>query len=153
MKWYIGPIDPYISDIKSLFSKNADHRHSDNYLKWPLFQYTKFSRMAWDPNLIYYSAGIERPEYQGSIRIMSRHTRSRDYNFGSRNADLKRGLETLDASTDYAMQLGYKNIWVSREESPTLLEYFAKHSIYNWTVNTEHLPNNLGKQFVMRIIK
>ena len=153
MKWYLGPIEPHLSDIKMLFAKNADHKHADNYLKWPLFQFTKFSRMAWDPELIYYSAGIERPEYNGSIRIMSRHTRSRDYDFGGWAADLKRGVETLDFSTEYAMNLVYSDIWVSREESPNLFEHFAKHSKYNWSLNLEHLPNNLGEQFVMRKIK
>ena len=149
MNWYLGPIEPYLSDIKMLFAKNADHKHADNYLKWPLFQFTKFSRMAWDPELIYYSAGIERPEYNGSIRIMSRHTRSRDYDFGGWAADLKRGVETLDQSTGYAMNLGYSDIWVSREESPNLFEHFAKHSKYNWTIKYERLPT-FGNQYVMR---
>jgi hypothetical protein len=151
MKWYLGPIEPHIEDIKTLFAQNADHKHADNYLKWPLFQFTKFSRMAWDPELIYYSAGIERPEYNGSIRIMSRHTRSRDYDFGGWKADLTRGLETLDLSTEYALNLGYKNIWVSREEGPELLLYFSKNSKYNWTVNFESLPNNVGNQWILRI--
>ena len=149
MKWYLGPIEPYMLDIKMLFAQNADHKHADNYLKWPLFQFTKFSRMAWDPALVYYSAGIERPEYNGSIRIMSRHTRSRDYDFGGWAADLKRGVETLDHSTEYAMNLGYGDIWVSREESPNLFEHFAKHSKYNWTIKYERLPN-VGNQYVMR---
>lgn len=150
MKWYLGPIEPHIEDIKKLFAKNADHKHSNNYIKWPLFQYTKFSRMAWDPELIYYSAGIERPEYNGSIRIMSRHTRSREYDFGGYKADLTRGLETLDLSTKYAIELGYKSIWVSREEGPELLYYFAKHSGYRWEVNHESLPGNVGTQWVLR---
>jgi hypothetical protein len=149
MKWYLGPIEPHILDIKMLFSKNADHKHADNYLKWPLFQFTKFSRMAWDPELIYYSAGIERPEYNGGIRIMSRHTRSRDYDFGGWTADLKRGVETLDYSTEYAMNSGYSDIWVSREESPNLFEHFAKHSKYNWTIKYERLSYG-GDQYVMR---
>lgn len=153
MIWKLSPIDPYIDDIKELFAQNAVHKHADNYIKWPLFEYTKFSRMAWDPKLIYYSAGIERPEYNGSIRIMSRHTRSRSYNFGGWLADLTRGLETLDASAAYALELGYKDIWVSREESPNLLEYFAKHSTYKWLIDKETLPNNVGEQFVMRMIR
>ena len=153
MKWYVGPIEPHIEDIKMLFAKNADHKHADNYLKWPLFQFTKFSRMAWDPELIYYSAGIERPEYNGSIRIMSRHTRSRDYDFGGYKADLQRGLETLTLSTDYAIKLGYTNIWVSREEGPELLQYFASHSEFDWQINKEMLPNNIGEQWVLRFQK
>jgi hypothetical protein len=153
MKWYLGPIEPHILDIKTLFAQNADHKHADNYLKWPLFQFTKFSRMAWDPELIYYSAGIERPEYNGSIRIMSRHTRSRDYDFGGYKADLNRGLETLTLSTDYAIKLGYTNIWVSREEGPELLQYFANHSDYDWKLNKEMLPNNIGEQWVLRFQK
>ena len=36
--------------------------------------------------MIYYSAGMERPQYNGSIRIMSRHTRDREYDFGSSKA-------------------------------------------------------------------
>lgn len=151
MNWYLGPIDPYMDDIKSLFKKNADHKHADNYLKWPLFQYTKFSRMAWDPELIYYSAGIERPEYNGSIRIMSRHTRSREYNFGGWKKDLARGLQTLDLSTEYALNLGYKDIWVSREESPELLNYFSENSKFSWNVSKELLPNNVGIQWVLRL--
>ena len=153
MKWHLGPIEPYLSDIKVLFAKNADHKHADNYLKWPLFQFTKFSRMAWDPELIYYSAGIERPEYNGSIRIMSRHTRSRDYDFGGYKADLQRGLETLTLSTDYAIKLGYTNIWVSREEGPELLQYFASYSEFDWQINKEMLPNNIGEQWVLRFQK
>ena len=153
MKWYLGPIDPHLKDIRYLFSQNVDHKHADNYLRYPLFEYTKFSRMAWDPQLIYYSAGIERPEYNGSIRIMSRHTRSRSYNFGGWAADLTRGLETLDASTAYALGLGYNDVWVSREESPNLFEYFAKHSKYGWTINKEQLPNNAGEQWVLRLFK
>ena len=152
MIWKLSPIDPYIDDIKQLFNQNADHKHADNYIKWPLFEYTKFSRMGWDPELVYYSAGIERPEYNGSIRIMSRHTRSRTYDFGGWSADLKRGLETLDASVAYAMNLGYTDIWVSREESPNLFEHFAKNSKYDWAITKEQLPNNAGEQFVMRKI-
>lgn len=153
-KWYLGPIEPHISDIKTLFSQNADHKHADNYIKNPLFEYTKFSRMAWDTELselIYYSAGIERPEYNGSIRIMSRHTRSRNYDFGGWVADLKRGVKTLDASTSYAFNLGYTNIWVSREESPNLFQHFAKHSKYNWIIKKEVLPNDAGEQWVLRL--
>lgn len=153
MIWKLSPIDPYLDDIKKLFDQNVDHKHADNYLKNPLFEYTKFSRMCWDPELIYYSAGIERPEYNGSIRIMSRHTRSRNYDFGGWAADLKRGVETLDASTTYATNLGYTDIWVSREESPNLFEHFAKHSKYDWTIQKEILPSDAGEQFVMRLVK
>jgi hypothetical protein len=154
MNWYLEPIDTHIDSIKELFAKTQGHKHADNYSKWPLFQYTKFARMAYDPHMIYYSAGIERPEYNGSIRIMSRHVRDRDYNFGGRKADLQRGLTTLDESTRYALELGYKNIWVSREENPKLLEYFANNSTYNWTVSQEAIPGNWtdGKtQWILRL--
>ena len=153
MIWQLSPIEPHIADIKQLFAQNADHKHADNYIKWPLFQYTKFARMAWDPHLIYYSAGIERPEYNGSIRIMSRHTRSRQYDFGGYKADLVRGLETLTQSTNYAISLGYTNIWISREEGPELLRYFADHSEFDWQLNLEMLPNNIGEQWVLRFQK
>jgi hypothetical protein len=153
MIWKLSPIDPYIDDIKQLFNQNADHKHADNYIKWPLFEHTKFSRMGWDPELVYYSAGIERPEYNGSIRIMSRHTRSRNYDFGGWAADLKRGLETLDTSVAYAMNLGYTDIWVSREESPNIFEHFAKHSNYDWAIAKEKLPNDAGDQWVLRLLK
>ena len=150
MKWYIGPIDSHLDDIKEMFAKNNDHKHANNYLKWPLFQFTKFSRMAWDPQLIYYSAGIERPEYNGSIRIMSRHTRDRNYDFGGWRADLIRGTDTLDQSTNYALELGYKDIWVSREESPNLFKAFQKMSKYNWNITYEQLHYG-GMQYVMRL--
>lgn len=150
MIWKLCPIELHIEEIKKLFNKTKGHKHQDNYIKWPLFEYTKFARMGWDKHLIYYSAGIERPEYNGSIRIMSRHTRDRSYNFGTYNDDLKRGLETLEQSTYYAKKLGYKNIWVSREESPKLLEYFSKHSQYNWKLNYEKLHYG-GKQYILRI--
>jgi hypothetical protein len=81
---------------------------------------------------------------------MSRHTRDRDYNFGSYKDDLDRGLKTLDYSAFYAIELGYKDIWVSREESPKLLEYIAKNSKLNWSVTYEDIP--LGrKQYVLRL--
>lgn len=154
MNWYLEHIDTHIDSIKELFSKTQGHKHADNYSKWPLFQYTKFARMAYDPDLIYYSAGIERPEYNGSIRIMSRHTRDRNYNFGGWKADLNRGLETLDLSTEYALNLKYTDIWVSREENPKLLEYFAEHSKFDWTILQEQLPGNWQKgnlQWVLRL--
>ena len=150
MQWYLEPIEAHLEAIKLLFVKTQGHKHADNYSKWPLFQYTKFARMAYDPHMIYYSAGIERPEYNGSIRIMSRHTRDRDYNFGGFKADLQRGLDTLDKSTKYALELGYTDIWVSREENPKLLEYFQSNSQYNWNVTHEELHYG-GKQWVMRI--
>lgn len=150
MQWFLGPIDNHLQDVKTLFSKTQGHKHADNYAKWPLFEHTKFSRMAWDPHLIYYSAGIERPEYNGSIRIMSRHTRDRSYNFGGFKADLQRGLETLDASTKYAIDLGYKDVWVSREENPKLLEYFQNESNYIWNITQEEIPKG-GVQWVLRL--
>jgi len=151
MKWYLGKIQKHIPAIEELFANNANHKHAENYSKWPLFEYTKFSRMGYDDNkMVYYSAGIARPEYGNSIRIMSRHTRDRDYNFGSYKDDLDRGLKTLDYSAFYAIELGYKDIWVSREESPKLLEYFAKNSKLNWSVTYEDIP--LGrKQYVLRL--
>jgi len=150
MKWYLESIDKHVDSVKVLFAKTEGHKHADNYSKWPLFEHTKFARMAYDPNLIYYSAGIERPEYNGSIRIMSRHTRDRNYDFGGLKADLKRGLETLDESTKFALHLGYKNIWVSREENPKLLEYFQNESNYIWNITHEEIPKG-GLQWVLRL--
>ena len=60
--------------------------------------------------------------------------------FGSKKLpDLARGLETLDASTKYALDLGYNNIWVSREENPKLLEYFQNESYYIWDIKQEEI--------------
>ena len=81
---------------------------------------------------------------------MSRHTRDRNYDFGGWKADLARGLDTLEYSTNYALELGYKDIWVSREENPNLLHYFQKKSRYNWTVTQEQLPIG-GFQWVLRL--
>jgi hypothetical protein len=149
MIWKLSPIDSHIDEIKQLFSQNADHKHADNYLKNPLFEYTKFARMGWDDQLVYYSAGISIPEFNGSIRIMSRHTRARSYNWGSKTDDLTRGLDTLDQSVQAAQLLGFTDIWVSREENPNLLNYFANHSRFNWTVGYETMWYG-GKQYVMR---
>ncbi len=156
----ICTINDYRYDVKRLFEKTYGHRLQDNYFKRPWFEYTKFARLGWDfePHwknqkkwyLIYYSAAIEHPEYNGSIRVMSRHTRDRNYNFGGWKADLNRGLDTLDQLTETAMNFGYENIWVSREESPKLLEYFAKHSCFNWNVTHEKLHWG-GYQYVLRI--
>jgi len=149
--WHLEPIELHINKIKELFSKNADHKLASNYLERPLFEHTKFARMGYDNNkMIYYSAGIERPQYNGSIRIMSRHTRDRAYNFGSKSDDLARGLETLSQSVKYAQSLGYKDIWLSREFNPKLFEYFAKKSEYNWTV-THDLMHYGEYQYVMRL--
>ena len=150
MIWKLCPVDPYLDEIKELFNNTKGHKHHDNYVKWPLFEYTKFARMGWDKKLVYYSAGIERPEYYGSIRIMSRHVRDRNYDFGSYADDLQRGLTTLNTSTKYAKNLGYTDIWVSREESPKLLEYFSKHSFYDWNIIYEQLHYG-GFQHVMRL--
>lgn len=151
ISWKLGPIDEYIPDIKNLFSKAKDHRHADNYEKWPLFSETKFARMGWDGDLVYYSAGIARAAYgENSIRIMSRHIRDREYDFGGYKADLRRGLETLEQSTEYAVNLGYTDIWLSREESPELFRYFAKNSDYNWEISYEKIPNIDMQQWVMR---
>tara|TARA_Y200000002_G_scaffold68079_1_gene52920 strand:+ start:8887 stop:9342 length:456 start_codon:yes stop_codon:yes gene_type:complete len=150
MQWHLEPIDNHLVNIKSLFEKTKGHKHADNYSKWPLFEYTKFARMAYDPHLIYYSAGIERPEYNGSIRIMSRHTRDRTYNWGSIKDDLARGKSTLEQSTKFALNLGYKDIWISREENPKLLEWFKQNSSYEWTLNQEDIPMG-GLQWVLRL--
>lgn len=148
----IDVIEPYMDDIQRLFETNKGHRHEDNYLKRPLFDQTKFSRMGWaeDGRMVYYSAGIERPEYNGGIRIMSRHTRDTTYDFGGHKADLKRGLDTLDESTAYAITLGYTDIWVSREENPKLLEYFANVSNFDWNITHEDIPKG-GWQWVLRL--
>ncbi len=152
IQWFLEPIDPHLEKIKELFAKNADHRHADNYISKPLFKETKFSRMGYHSGkMIYYSAGIERPQYNGSIRIMSRHTRDRDFDFGSKSDDLSRGLETLESSVDYAKGLGYSDIWVSREENPKLLEYFAKESKHEWNVSRE-LMHYGEYQYVMRLV-
>lgn len=158
MIWQLCEIEPHIADIRKLFAKNKNHKHAQNYSKHPLFEYTKFARMGWDQGrMVYYSAGVERPEYNGSIRVISRHTRDRDYDFGGWRADLIRGTDTLDQLTERSQQAGYKDIWVSREESPELLEYFARHSKYEWQVTHEQMPGseNWGKgvqhQYVLRI--
>ena len=149
MIWKLCSIHNYRKDIDTLFQQNKYHKHASNYLTEPLFEWTVFARMGFDPHLVYYSAGIERPEYDGSIRIMSRHTRDIKYNFGGWKADLTRGLATLDLSTEMAMNLGYNDIWVSREESPNLLEYFKSNSKYKWKVSYERLPVG-GTQYVLR---
>lgn len=151
MNWLIGSIEPHLEGVTQLFSKTEGHRHVDNYIKWPLFQHTKFARMAYDPHMIYYSAGISRPEYQGGIRIMSRHTRDRSYDFGGIAADLKRGKDTLDQSVAYAIELGYADIWVSREENPKLLEYFQKVSDYDWSITHTEIPCG-GMQWVLQLV-
>ena len=158
MIWKLCEIDPYMDDIQELFTKNADHKHAQNYSKYPLFEYTKYARMGWDQGkMVYYSAGVERPEYNGSIRVICRHTRDRSYDFGGYRADLIRGLDTLDQLTKRGLELGYKDIWVSREESPKLLEYFAEHSKYNWNVKHEPMPDSkswntgIQYQYVLRI--
>ena len=139
--WIVEPIDDYLEDIKRLFSNNHDHKHSANYLQYPLFQYTKFARMGWiGKDLVYYSAAIERPEYNGSIRIMTRHTRNRNMSFGGKHADKVLGTQTLDTLAKEAIHHGYKNVWMCREESPKILEYFAEHSMYFWEVEYALLP-------------
>jgi hypothetical protein len=152
INWYIGPIQHHLHKIKDLFAKNVDHKLASNYLERPLFEHTKFARMGYaDDKMIYYSAGIERPQYNGSIRIMSRHTRDRDFDFGSKSDDLERGLQTLEQSVTYAQDLlGYKDIWVSREFNPKLFEYFAKKSKYKWTV-THEMMHYGEKQYIMRL--
>ncbi len=109
--------------------------------------------------MVYYSAGVERPEYDGSIRIMSRHTRIRtvlindkitDYDWGKTSDDLKRGNATLTQSTKAALDLGYKDIWISREENPSLLKWFQKNSPYDWNITHEEIPKG-GLQWVLRL--
>lgn len=151
MIWKLCGIANYRKEIETLFLKNSDHKHSDNYSKWPLFEWTTFARMGFDPHLVYYSAGIERPEYNGSIRIMSRHTRDRQYNFGGWKSDLSRGLQTLELSTEMALDLGYEDIWVSREESPNLLSFFKKNSKYDWSVSYENVPATRMNQWILRL--
>ncbi len=161
MKWVLGPIDDHIQDIQRLFEENRGHKHEDNYILRPLFEYTKFSRMGWDHGrMVYYSAGIERPEYNGGIRIMSRHTRIRtilindkitDYNWGSTSQDLNRGNATLTQSTKAALDLGYKDIWISREENPSLLKWFQKNSPYDWNITHQEIPKG-GLQWVLRLV-
>jgi hypothetical protein len=149
--WTIGPIEKHLPNIRELFSQNEDHRLAENYLIKPLFEHTRFARMGYSDNkMIYYSAGIERPEYNGSIRIMSRHTRDRNFDFGSKQDDLNRGLQTLELSVFYAQYLGYKDIWVSRESSPNLFYWFQKNSMYEWSVGKELLHNGTN-QYVMRL--
>ena len=151
ISWKLGPIDPYLNEIRELFAMNYDHRHANNYIKWPLFEETKFARMGWDNFLVYQIASIAREGYgENCILIMSRHTKDREYDFGGYKADLRRGLDTLDQSTDYALNLGYTDIWLSREETPELFRYFAKNSDYNWEVTYEPLPDNGMQQWVMR---
>ena len=149
MIWKTCQIQPHLDDIQKLLDKTHDHKHAENYLNYPLFEHTVFARMGWAPHLVYYSAGIERPEYDGSIRIMSRHTRASQYDFKGFKADLVRGLATLDNLTNMALDYGYEDIWVSREESPKLLEYFALNSIFDWNVSFETLPIG-GNQYVLR---
>jgi len=150
--WHIGPIEKHIPNIKELFAQNKDHKLAENYLSWPLFEYTRFARMGYlKDKMIYYSAGIERPEYNGSIRIMSRHTRDRNFDFGSKQDDLNRGLQTLELSVFYAKFLGYKDIWVSRESSPNLFYWFQKNSDYEWVVSKE-LMHYGEYQYVMRLV-
>jgi hypothetical protein len=151
IKWYLEPIQSHLEKIKELFAKNVDHKLASNYLDMPLFEHTKFARMGYnDDEMIYYSAGMERPQYNGSIRIMSRHTRDRGYNFGTKSDDLNRGLETLELSVDYAKDLGYNNIWLSREFNPKLFEYFASKSKHQWTVTREMMHYG-EKQYIMRL--
>lgn len=151
MIWKISNISPYIDEIKTLFRQNANHKHANNYLINPLFEYTLFARMGWDEGrLVYYSAAIQRPEYGDSIRIMSRHTRCRKYNFGGYKKDLQRGLETLDEMTKVAYQnYGFDDIWMSREESSNLLKYFTENSKYFWILQKEKLHYG-GEQYVIR---
>lgn len=151
--WYLEPIDDHLDSIKELFAKNHDHRLAENYLneKKTLFKYTKFARMGYsEGRLIYYSAGIVRPEYKGTIRIMSRHTRDRNFDFGSKMDDLNRGLETLELSTEYAKKLNYTDIWASREFSPKLFEWFSKNSKYKWTVVHEKMHYG-DYQYILRL--
>lgn len=152
MIWKLDKIERYIPYVNELFEKNRGHKHEDNYLKKPLFEFTKFARMGFDNkmNMVYYSAAIERPEYNGSIRIMSRHTRDRNYDFGGWKADLKRGTETLDLSAEKSLDMGYKDIWVSREESSNLFKTFQKMSKYEWNITYEKLHYG-GKQWILRL--
>lgn len=151
--WYLEPIEGHILKIIELFEQNHDHKLAKNYLneKERLFEYTKFARMGYyQGKMIYYSAGMERTYYNGSIRIMSRHTRDRNFDFGSRQDDLKRGLETLESSVKYAQNLGYTDIWISREFSNSLFKWFAAHSKYNWKLGTKLMQNN-EYQYILQL--
>lgn len=153
IKWTIGPIDSHVDAIKILFEENIGHRHEYNYIHNPLFDHTKFSYMGWiDTKLVYYTAGIEIPEFNGSIRIMSRHTRSRKVDWGTTSDDLDRGLKALDTSVHHAIGLGYKEVWVCREENPKILQYLSRQSNYNWDIQYEKLYYG-GYQYVMRLIE
>ena len=81
---------------------------------------------------------------------MSRHTRDRNYDWGTMQDDLQRGNSTLGFSTKMALDMGYKDIWLSREENPKLLEWFQKHSFYNWNITQEEIPLG-GLQWVLRL--
>ena len=81
---------------------------------------------------------------------MSRHTRDRNYDWGSMKDDLVRGNSTLEQSTKFALDMGYKDIWVSREENPKLLEWFQQNNFYNWTLKQEDIPMG-GLQWVLRL--
>ena len=79
MKWALEEIN-LLEEIQELFAKTKAPNTQKITVNGPLFEHTQVC-MAWggggDPIPIYYSAGIERPEYNNSIRIMSRYTRDR----------------------------------------------------------------------------
>ena len=149
ISWKICTLSDYKDDIERLFAENQDHKHKDNYLKYPLFEYTEIARLGfYKDRLVYYSAAVERPEYNGSIRVMTRHTRSRLFNW-DKSEDIARGTETLDTLTDYALVLGYDDIWFSREESPAICKLMKKQSKHDWTIQQEEIPLG-GVQWTLR---
>ena len=153
IRWYLGNIDPYIDQIKQLFEENANHKHADNYLVRPLFDETVFARLGFcveTNQLVYYSAGLARMQYMGGIRIMSRHTRKREFDWGDLKTNFRRGVETLDESTKHSLELGYKDVFFSREEGHMFVKHLQRYSQYLWNVAHEEMHYG-GKQWVLRL--
>ena len=69
MKWHLESIDTHLPEIKRLFEKTAGHKHADNYSKWPLFEHTKFARMAYDPHMIYHKLHFELLQSYGKLHL------------------------------------------------------------------------------------
>ena len=65
--------------------------------------------------------------------------------------DRDRGTETLDLLTSKALDLGYKDIWFSREESNAILKIMNKRSMYDWSINWEHVPATRMSQWILRL--
>ena len=146
-------IQDNIHSIMNLFLQNVDHRHSANYIKEPLLEYMKFARVGFngDNDIVYFSGALQRPEYDDSIRVISRHTRDVLHDWGGWRDDIKRGTQTLDQLTDKCLEIGCTNVWVSREEDYTLIQTLGKHSKYDWSVAKETLHNG-SEQWVLRLL-